>query len=256
MESGIASCTGLSILLAAACRAVGVPSRIAGTPAWAPPKKGNHTWCEVFDTRTQRWHFLGAAEPKKHLDSAWFAGDARKASANNPMHWIYASSFARTPLVFPLVWAQHVRSVHAVNVTSRYTNPPAQPSTAAATENKRSAAAAAATAASTCANDAKQANDEALVKVNIVVYADSSKSSRTACSIKIFRDGSGACIGSTVSHDNSKDVNDMCQVALPAQCSTLRAELTSLSSSPLLVVNRVLKTTSKGEQCVDFVLQQ
>ena len=32
MESGLASCTGLSVLLVDACRAVGVPARLVGTP--------------------------------------------------------------------------------------------------------------------------------------------------------------------------------------------------------------------------------
>jgi hypothetical protein len=35
MATGLASCSGLSILLAGACRAVGVPARIVGTPMWS-----------------------------------------------------------------------------------------------------------------------------------------------------------------------------------------------------------------------------
>src|SRR4051812_36939599 len=34
MDAHFASCSGLSILLADACRAVGVPARVAGTPLW------------------------------------------------------------------------------------------------------------------------------------------------------------------------------------------------------------------------------
>jgi len=59
MASGLASCTGLSILLVDACRAVGVPARLAGTPMWAN-RSGNHTWVEIWDGA---WHFTGAAEP-------------------------------------------------------------------------------------------------------------------------------------------------------------------------------------------------
>ncbi|KAL6757256.1 hypothetical protein V8C86DRAFT_2629536 [Haematococcus lacustris] len=35
IAAGYASCTGLSIFLVAACRAVGIPARVAGTPEWA-----------------------------------------------------------------------------------------------------------------------------------------------------------------------------------------------------------------------------
>ena len=34
MEAGLASCTGLSILLIDACRSIGIPARFVGTPMW------------------------------------------------------------------------------------------------------------------------------------------------------------------------------------------------------------------------------
>lgn len=112
------SCTGLSILLVAACRACGVPARLAGIPMW-PNRSGNHTWVEVWDNG---WHFTGAAEPAgTNLDQAWFAGQATTAKADEPLHSIYATSFRRTPVVFPLVWAPGVNYVTATNVTARYT---------------------------------------------------------------------------------------------------------------------------------------
>jgi len=118
MGSGIATCTGLSILLVDACRAVGVPARIAGTPMWTN-MRGNHTWVEVWD---DGWHFVGAAEPDpKGLDRGWFVHDAAEAQAQVPEHAIYATSFRRSEVYFPLVWAPEVKSVGAVNVTDRYT---------------------------------------------------------------------------------------------------------------------------------------
>src|SRR5579859_4978494 len=48
MDSGLASCTGLSILLIDGCRSVGVPVRFAGTPMWVN-ERGNHSWVEVWD---------------------------------------------------------------------------------------------------------------------------------------------------------------------------------------------------------------
>ncbi len=118
MESGIATCSGLSVLLVDACRAVGVPARVAGTPMWMN-LRGNHTWVEVWDGD---WHFTGAAEPDKAgLDRGWFAGDASKARRDVPEHAIYASSFRKTGLSFPLVWNPRLDWVPAVNVTDRYT---------------------------------------------------------------------------------------------------------------------------------------
>ncbi len=116
IEQGLASCTGLSIILSDACRSVGVPARLAGIPSWKN-KRGNHTWVEVWD---QDWHFTGAAEPDpKGLNRAWFQGDAALADPNSKMHSIYATSFAKTETIFPMVWSPEKR-VYAENVTARY----------------------------------------------------------------------------------------------------------------------------------------
>lgn len=118
MESGIATCTGLSVLLIDACRSVGVPARIVGTPLWTN-LRGNHTWVEIWDGD---WHFTGAAEPDaKGLDRGWFKHDASQARKDLPLHAIYASSFRKTGLTFPMVWAPDVQWVSAVNVTDNYT---------------------------------------------------------------------------------------------------------------------------------------
>ncbi len=119
MESGLASCTGLSILLVDACRAVGIPARIVGTPLWSD-NSGNHTWVEVWDNG---WHFTGACEPSgKELNAAWFIDRASKAQRDHRLHAIYAVTFRRNGQSFPMVWAREVHDVFAVNVTDRYTS--------------------------------------------------------------------------------------------------------------------------------------
>ncbi len=114
MSSGLATCSGLSILLVDACRSVGVPARVAGIPMWVD-NRGNHAWVEVWDGQ---WHFVGAAEPDaKGLDHAWFEHDASLALRDAPIHSIYASSFQKTGLAYPgSDWM-----VDVVNVTERYT---------------------------------------------------------------------------------------------------------------------------------------
>ena len=126
-EQGKATCTGLSITLVEACRAVGIPARAVGTPLWAN-QRGNHTWIEIWDGD---WHFAGADEyDAAGLDRGWFVGDASQARADVPEHRIYATSWKRAGLAFPMVWSPGVESVAAVDVTARYAKPlaaPAQP---------------------------------------------------------------------------------------------------------------------------------
>jgi hypothetical protein len=129
IEQGLASCTGLSIILADACRSVGIPARLAGTPMWTN-KNGNHTWVEIWDGD---WHFTGAAEPSPDgLDRGWFNGDASKAVADDPTYAIWANMWAPTKAHYPLVWNPSDHSVPAVNVTDRYTGGVKNPSPDAA----------------------------------------------------------------------------------------------------------------------------
>jgi hypothetical protein len=120
VEIGKATCTGLSIILVNACRAVGIPARAVGTPMWTN-QRGNHTWVEIWDGT---WHFTGADEyDPAGLDRGWFVGDAAQALAGVPRHAIYATSWRRDGLTFPMVWARRSDSVAAVNVTERYAKP-------------------------------------------------------------------------------------------------------------------------------------
>ena len=117
IATGVATCSGLSILLVDACRAVGVPARIAGVANWADDR-GNHTWVEVWDGD---WHFTGATEPDdKGLDHAWFQNDASKAKVGDLEHAVWATSFAKTGSTYPLVWDRENKTVPAVEVTTRY----------------------------------------------------------------------------------------------------------------------------------------
>lgn len=114
---GMATCTGLSIMLVEALRAVGVPARLAGIPNW-PKGGGNHTWVEVWDQGT--WHFVGAAEPDDHgLDHAWFGEQAKTAVADKPENAIYAVTYKNGGARFPLAWLPG-ESTAAENVTNRY----------------------------------------------------------------------------------------------------------------------------------------
>lgn len=118
MRQHMASCSGLSILLTDAFRAVGIPSRVAGTPAWHDDR-GNHNWNEVWIDG--QWRFT-EYYPSDDLDQSWFLTDAGKAIKEDVRKAIYAASFKPTGSYFPLVWDENIRYVHAENVTDRYTS--------------------------------------------------------------------------------------------------------------------------------------
>ncbi len=121
MEQGKASCTGLSIILVNACRAVGIPARAAGIPMW-PDLRGNHTWVEIHDGKG--WRFTGADEyDAKGLDRGWFKKKASQARKDQSMHSIYATSWGANETHFTLPWNPRSRQVGAVNVTDRYAAP-------------------------------------------------------------------------------------------------------------------------------------
>lgn len=117
IRQGMASCSGLSILLTDAFRAVGIPSRVAGVPNWHD-ERGNHNWSEVW--ADGQWYFT-EYYPNR-LNKAWFFADAGKADKNSVQKAIYASSFKPSDTYFPLVWDDGIRYVNAENVTDRYTD--------------------------------------------------------------------------------------------------------------------------------------
>lgn len=125
MRQGMASCTGLAILLVDAYRAVGIPARFAGTASWHDDR-GNHSWTEVW--LDGQWRVTEYYFPSE-LDHLWFMADASKANADNRTYAIYATRFGKADDWFPMVWADEDESgsiedlpkfVGAENVTKRY----------------------------------------------------------------------------------------------------------------------------------------
>lgn len=107
IDQNCASCTGLSILLANACRAAGIPARIAGIPEW--PTGDNHTWVEVYDPIDQRWHWIEAFGGGGY-DEGWWVEKVRGIAiqdSSEPRYRIWAASWTRpvgVPDRFPLWW--------------------------------------------------------------------------------------------------------------------------------------------------------
>ncbi|MEW5312107.1 MAG: hypothetical protein WDW38_003759 [Sanguina aurantia] len=133
ISAGFASCTGLSIFLVDACRAVGIPARVAGTPDWQEVRNGdspkerfhNHNWAEIWDG--EHWSFTGAAEynPAGFNRTWFFPHPAKGQIPGDTLQAIYAVSFKPSDTYFPLIWrdtpeAKHNRVVHAEDVTRNY----------------------------------------------------------------------------------------------------------------------------------------
>lgn len=127
MRQGMASCTGLSILLVDAYRAVGIPARFVGTASWHD-NRGNHSWTEVW--LNGAWRVTEYYFPSQ-LDHLWFMPDASKANGNDRTYAIYATRFGKADDWFPMVWAgaeegvaidDLPRTIGAENVTQRYTD--------------------------------------------------------------------------------------------------------------------------------------
>lgn len=119
MRIGMASCTGISIILIDACRAVGIPARLVGCNWTTIP--GNHSWVEVWSGG--RWRVLASGE-KEREDDIWFLEYAAEADATRLETRIYASRWSPSPdgTLFWQTWDRpsRISDVPADDVTARY----------------------------------------------------------------------------------------------------------------------------------------
>jgi hypothetical protein len=102
---GFASCTGVSILFVDALRSVGVPARVAGTPAWNDVyENGNHNWIEVYNGG--EWQFLEAApagggETLANPCDKWFCSPAKMANGTT----FFSARWDKSQgTVYPMAW--------------------------------------------------------------------------------------------------------------------------------------------------------
>ena len=117
IEAGMASCTGLSILLIDACRSVGIPARFVGTPSWVN-NSGNHSWVEIWDNG---WHFTGAAEPvDDKLNDGWFIELASEGISGDYKYGVFAATWGETETYFPMDWLPGVNTYHSIDITKNY----------------------------------------------------------------------------------------------------------------------------------------
>lgn len=133
ISHGNASCTGMSIFFAAACRSVGIPARIVGTPHWnrgvdqcpdgdESPNCGNHDWVEIWDGSWSFVDITNTAAPLVFNQSWFFPDPAKDATPGDNNHTIYASGWSRSEASthFPMAWDWEDHSVPGFDITERY----------------------------------------------------------------------------------------------------------------------------------------
>lgn len=180
MRIGMASCSGLSVILINACRAVGVPARFAGC-RWKK-KPGNHSWVEFWDRG--KWHYIGAFDCSKANES-WFDADAAAAVESDPHYAIYATSWAPTGTEFDASWRYPGDSrsgIPACNVTARYV-----------------------------------AKAPAKVReVPLAINLCDANGKRIAVPVRVVEKSTRRVLGEGVSHDDTRDLNNHFTVSAPA----------------------------------------
>jgi hypothetical protein len=184
IESGLASCTGLSILLVNACRSVGIPARFVGVPLWIDGS-GNHSWVEIWDG--ERWRYTGAAEPTEdRLDEGWFSGRAAGQNRDKPEHAIYAVTWRKTGIDFPMVFDASRPRARAIDVTDRYT-----------------------------AKSAALPSDRRVVRV---LVRDLGTSLRVRADVEVLG-ADGAMLARGRTNDETRDLNDHLELVVPVDAT-------------------------------------
>jgi tetratricopeptide (TPR) repeat protein len=98
------NCVGFSIMLADACRSVGIPARVATIPKWKDVP-GGHAWVEVWDQG--EWRHISAFD-QSPMNRTWMEKRTAETDTTEFNHRIYGASFRRTDIQIrrygPNVW--------------------------------------------------------------------------------------------------------------------------------------------------------
>ena len=94
IRAGTVSCGEASVMLVDACRAVGIPARLAILRRWLH-MEGGHIWVEVYDH--DHWRYLVSWDVG-FLDRTWMGPFLRELDPADPRQHVYAVSFQKTDL--------------------------------------------------------------------------------------------------------------------------------------------------------------
>jgi hypothetical protein len=120
-----------------ALRSVGVPARIAGTPAWnGVEQNGNHNWVEVYlgiDPYCQSdcgdgWYFNEAypAGPGETFDNPcdkWFCNNSKFNPSDPLTTKVFAAKFSKEGDVsYPMAWDLRNKEIPGIERSQYYMN--------------------------------------------------------------------------------------------------------------------------------------
>lgn len=108
------SCTGYSMLLAAALRSAGIPARLVMVLSWNH-QPGNHTWVEAWVEGG--WRMLEANSGE--FNTPWVLEAIGLLNPANPVQRVYAVALQEGEVALPLPWDPAAR-IPAEDVTARY----------------------------------------------------------------------------------------------------------------------------------------
>lgn len=108
------SCTGYSILLAAALRSAGIPARLVMVLSWNH-QPGNHTWVETWVDGGWRMLEANAAD----FNTPWVLEAIGLLNPRNPVQRVYAVALQEGDVALPLPWEPAAR-IPVEDVTERY----------------------------------------------------------------------------------------------------------------------------------------
>lgn len=111
IQRGSASCLELAIIFIDACRALGIPARLAIIPQWAHMKLG-HSWPEVYVNG--QWYSFDCFDPSR-IGEAWERRRASETDTSKAKHRIYAVSFKKTGIQMTF-W----KNISFVDITESY----------------------------------------------------------------------------------------------------------------------------------------
>ena len=225
MRQGMASCSGLSILLTDAFRTMGIPSRIAGTPLWVS-KEGNHNWTEIWIDGD--WYFT-EYYPTPALNHSWFLERAGKADKSDPIYWMYATSWKPTGLHFPMVWDMENKNVPGIDVTDFYID----------LYNAQMA----------------EAKNGAPVVIRVFKTKDGGRSSadRVAQDVKVV-DADGNMVAAGKTAGPTADMNDYLTLYLPFD-RELKAQFTDASGAVQSADIKAPKAAKEGEELTPIEIE-
>jgi len=128
---GYASCTGISITYVDALRTLGIPARLAGTPAWhGKYADGNHNWLEIWlgEGEGEGWHFIegapaGAGETLSNPCDKWFCNPEHMRWSDGIGTEVFAALYqaqTRSSTYYPMAWDLANHDVAGENRTAYY----------------------------------------------------------------------------------------------------------------------------------------